>query len=136
MKRNFLLLFAALCLSAIVASPLSATTYPLPETGSRLVGSNKQHYVQRDGRSLESIATEYDVGLLALMQANPGVDPFLPAPGMTLIIPQQILLPDVPREGIIVNLSEMRLYFFPKTRIRCMCTPWVLARLTMTPLRQ
>ena len=116
MKRNIILLFTALCFSGIAASPLSATTYIVPETGSRLIGSNVQHYVQRDGRSLESIATEYDVGLLALMQANPSVDPFLPAPGMTLIIPQQILLPDVPREGIIVNLSEMRLYFFPKNQ--------------------
>ncbi len=43
--------------------------------GSRLVGENKFHVVEDDGGSLEAIAKKYNVGFLALLQANPGIDP-------------------------------------------------------------
>ena len=48
------------------------------------------------------------------MEANPGVDPYLPRPGSTLIVPHQLILPDTPRQGIVINSAEMRLYYYPK----------------------
>ena len=36
-----------------------------------------------------------------------------PAPGTVITIPSQMLLPDTEREGIVVNLAELRLYFYP-----------------------
>lgn len=103
---------AALSLSCLISGSVQAMTYALPETGSRLIGENTEYVVQNDGRSLESISAQYNVGLLAMLQANPGVDPFLPAPGSALKIPHQMLLPDAPHEGIVVNLSELRLYHY------------------------
>lgn len=91
-----------------------AKEYPLPPEGSRLVGEMTTYIVPDDSRSLESIAAEYEVGLIALMSANPGVDPLLPKAGSELIIPSQVLLPDETRTGIIINLSELRLYYYPK----------------------
>lgn len=46
------------------------------------------------------------------MAANKGVDPFLPAENYVLTIPTRIILPDVPRKGIVINLAELRLYYF------------------------
>ncbi|WP_438437298.1 L,D-transpeptidase LdtC [Kluyvera sichuanensis] len=102
-----------LLLVASVALPASANSWPLPPPGSRLVGENRFHVVENNGGSLESIAKKYNVGFLALLQANPGVDPYVPRAGSVLTIPLQTLLPDVPREGIVLNLAELRLYYYP-----------------------
>jgi L,D-transpeptidase YcfS len=48
---------------------------------------------QNNGGSLEAIAKKYNVGFLALLQANPGVDPYVPRAGSVLTIPLQTLLP-------------------------------------------
>ncbi|WP_219366242.1 L,D-transpeptidase family protein, partial [Enterobacter chuandaensis] len=58
-------------------------------------------------------AAQYGQGLSNLLEANPGVDPFLPKAGTRLVIPQQLILPDTVREGIVVNVAEMRLYYYP-----------------------
>lgn len=76
-----------------------------------MVGRTQYHQVE-SGESLADIAKQYDVGFLTLMAANKGVDPFLPAEDLVLTIPTQIILPQVPREGIVINLAELRLYYF------------------------
>ncbi|RPH23672.1 LysM peptidoglycan-binding domain-containing protein [Buttiauxella warmboldiae] len=90
-----------------------ANSYPLPPEGSRLIGQNFFHVVADDGGSLEALAKQYNVGFLALLQANPGVDPYVPRAGSVLTIPGQMLLPDGPRQGLVVNLAELRLYYYP-----------------------
>lgn len=62
--------------------------------------------------TLPEIAIRYDLGFVELRAANPGVDAFLPGEGTFLILPTMHLLPDAPQEGIVVNLTEMRLYYF------------------------
>lgn len=102
----------ALTATIMLALPAQANTWPLPPPGSRLVGENKFHVVEDDGGSLEAIAKKYNVGFLALLQANPGIDPYVPRAGSVLTIPLQTLLPDAPREGIVINLAELRLYYY------------------------
>ena len=82
-------------LVAALALPARANTWPLPPPGSRLVGQNQFHVVQDDGGSLEAIAKKYNVGFLALLQANPGVDPYVPRAGSVLTIPLQTLRADI-----------------------------------------
>lgn len=104
-------------LCALLLTPaVDAKEYVLPADNSRLIGELTSYTVPNDGRSLEAIAAHYEVGLLAMLSANPGVDPLLPKAGTKLIIPTLMLLPDEPRKGIIVNLSEMRLYYYPEGR--------------------
>lgn len=114
-QRRFTRWAMGIALAATVAwsLPVSANTWQLPTKGSRLVGENRYHVVENDGGSLEAIAKKYNVGFLALLQANPGVDPYVPRAGSVLTIPLQTLLPDVPREGIVINLAELRLYYYP-----------------------
>ncbi|MCW8331709.1 L,D-transpeptidase family protein [Photobacterium sp. SDRW27] len=92
---------------------VNAIEYQRPAADSKLVGIMEYYQVNK-GESLADIANKYDVGFLALMEANKGVDPFLPTPGTLLTIPTQLILPDVKHEGIVINLAELRLYYFPE----------------------
>ncbi|MGL4517598.1 MAG: L,D-transpeptidase family protein, partial [Shewanella sp.] len=86
----------------------------LPPSSSRLIGENHYYTVPEGKHTLEDIAAQFQLGLSNLMEANPGVDPFLPRPGSKLLIPHQLILPKAPREGIVINVAEMRLYYYPK----------------------
>ncbi|WP_340608816.1 L,D-transpeptidase family protein [Xenorhabdus bharatensis] len=97
-----------------IANMAYAVEYPLPPANSSLIGENSIYIVPHDGLPLEAIAAKYQIGLLAMLEANPGVDPYLPKPGTKLVIPSQMLLPNTPRQGIVINLAEMRLYYYPK----------------------
>ena len=93
----------------------SAVTYPLPTDGSRLVGENQVVTIpEGNNLPLEDFAAQYQMGLSNMLEANPGVDPYLPKGGTILNIPQQLILPDTPHEGIVINSAEMRLYYYPK----------------------
>ncbi|MCU7782301.1 L,D-transpeptidase family protein [Lelliottia amnigena] len=128
--------FFALAAAVAIALPARANTWPLPPAGSRLVGENKFHVVENDGGSLEAIAKKYNVGFLALLQANPGVDPYVPRAGSVLTIPLQTLLPDAPREGLVINLAELRLYYYPPGKKEVTVYPIGIGQLggdTLTP---
>jgi len=99
--------------ASLASFQAAANSYPLPPEGSRLIGKNIFHVVADDGGSLEAIAKKYNVGFLALLQANPGVDPYVPRAGSVLTIPRQMLLPDAPRQGLVMNLTELRVYYYP-----------------------
>lgn len=60
------------------------------------------------------IARAYDLGFDELVQANPGVDPWLPGAGTPVILPTQFILPDAPRDGIVLNVGTKRIFYFPK----------------------
>lgn len=126
----------ALLATVALALPAQANTWPLPPAGSRLVGENRFHVVENDGGSLEAIAKKYNVGFLALLQANTGVDPYVPRAGSVLTIPLQTLLPDAPREGIVINLAELRLYYYPPGKNEVTVYPIGIGQLggdTLTP---
>ncbi|CFQ38423.1 L,D-transpeptidase family protein [Yersinia aleksiciae] len=124
MKRALTLigmLFATCVAGSITAA--NATEYPLPPANSRLIGENTTYVVPNDGRPLEAIAADYKIGLLGMLEANPDADPYLPLPGSVLTIPTQMLLPDTPREGIVINLAELRLYYYPKGQSKVIVYP-------------
>jgi len=62
--------------------------------------------------TLIDLAPELGVGYVELVAANPGIDPWLPPAGTRLVVPEARLLPSGPREGIVVNLADLRLYYF------------------------
>lgn len=127
---------AALAVAVVMVLPARANTWLLPPAGSRVVGQNQFHVVQNNGGSLEAIAKRYNVGFLALLQANPGVDPYVPRAGSVLTIPLQTLLPDAPREGLVINLAELRLYYYPPGKNEVTVYPIGIGQLggdTITP---
>lgn len=66
--------------------------------------------------TLSDIARRFNLGLEEILNANPTVDPWLPGEGTPIVIPTEFVLPDAPREGIVINLAAMRLFYFPKTK--------------------
>ncbi|MGQ9427000.1 L,D-transpeptidase family protein [Gilvimarinus sp. F26214L] len=86
----------------------AAASYPL---GNPLVGQASIAVVGADD-TLMDIARLYGVGHHAIRRANPDLDPWLPGEGSEVVIPSLHLLPDAPREGLVLNRSEMRLYYF------------------------
>lgn len=64
------------------------------------------------GDTLPDIARHFSVGLNAISAANPEVDIWVPEAGERVMLPLSFILPDAPREGIVVNLATMRLFQF------------------------
>jgi L,D-transpeptidase ErfK/SrfK len=79
---------------------------------SNIIG-RVEHYTVKKGESLIEIAPKFDLGYNEISEANPDIDPFIPPAGMPVQIPTMRIIPDVPeRDGIVINISEMRLYYF------------------------
>ncbi len=81
-------------------------------------------YTVKDDESLYEIGRSYKTGYNGITAANPGIDPFVPGNGTRLVLPTSWILPDAPQDkGIVINISEMRLYyFFQKRGIRKVIT--------------
>jgi L,D-transpeptidase ErfK/SrfK len=94
------------------SAPAWGTTYRLPPSGDEVVGEISATTVSA-GATLIDIARDYDLGYNELVEANPGLDPWLPPTGAEVILPTQYVLPNAPRQGIVVNVAEMRLYYYP-----------------------
>ena len=90
-----------------------AVDYPLPPAGSRLIGQNQTYTIQEGDNKLQSIARRFNTAAQLILETNNTIAPVNPAPGTVITIPSQMLLPDTEREGIVVNLAELRLYFYP-----------------------
>lgn len=100
---------------AIATILLTAGLMGLPDGPGRAEGDfigRMESYRTRYEDTFHEIARRFDLGYVELVAANPGIDPWLPGEGTELILPTAHLLPDAPREGIVINLAEMRLYYF------------------------
>lgn len=71
------------------------------------------YYQVKNGDNLYDIARRHDLGIVELLTANPGVDPQAPKAGTELTLTTEHILPPV-RQGIVLNLSEFRLFYFTK----------------------
>lgn len=67
--------------------------------------------------TLLDLARQYRLGYVEMVAANPGTDPWVPGEGTDVVLPTIHLMPnlnDAEPEGIIINLADMRLYYFHK----------------------
>lgn len=62
--------------------------------------------------TLIHLARNNEFGFVELRAANPTLDPWIPGAGARIILPKQHILPEAPRKGIVINLAEMRIYYF------------------------
>jgi L,D-transpeptidase ErfK/SrfK len=99
-----------LCLG-MAASPLRAEVFNMPAPGVDMIGAiqyTKANYED----TLIDIAREFSLGQDEIVMANPTVDRWLPGQGKEVLVPRQFILPDASRNGIVLNIPEMRLYYF------------------------
>ena len=112
MRRLYLIIIIALLLTTLLRANSLAHTFALSKDTS-IIGSLKYHIVKK-GESLIELARHYNLGYNEMIAANFDIDPFVPPEGSRIVIPTFWILPDVPSnfQGILINLSEMRLYYF------------------------
>jgi len=91
---------------------LGLAAWVLPASAVRAETNIVSTYVTDHDDTLLDVARKFDLGFVELVAANPGVDPWLPGEGVTLVLPTAHILPDAPRRGLVVNLTEMRLYYY------------------------
>ncbi|MVW87888.1 L,D-transpeptidase family protein [Pseudomonas sp. PB101] len=96
-----------------VAGPVAALELPLPPPGEDIIGQVQVIKAKYED-TFADLGTTYDLGYTEMVAANPGVDAWLPGAGTEIILPTRFILPPGPREGIVINLAEYRLYYYPK----------------------
>src|SRR6266403_6375031 len=92
-------------------TPSATDRFPV-EPGNDIVGLVQKTVVGKED-TLPDIARRFDVGYEEMITANPGVDPWLPGAGREVIVPTQFILPTAPHEGVVVNVAQMRIFYYP-----------------------
>ena len=90
-----------------------AATFELPPAEFDLFGA-VQFVEAAQEETLLDIARRHDIGQEEILRANPAVDRWLPGAGARVVLPSRYVLPNAPHRGLILNLPEMRLYYFPE----------------------
>ncbi|HEY0940790.1 MAG TPA: L,D-transpeptidase family protein [Steroidobacter sp.] len=96
-----------------IEAPLATHKFRFDPKTDEVVGEVQITHVQGED-TLPDIARRFNVGYEELLRANPGVDPWLPGVGRAIVVPTQFVLPKGPRDGLVVNLAQLRVFYFPK----------------------
>lgn len=112
MVHRYMLRMLALTACVTVAATAAAEQFALPADGSDVFGEMRTARTDEKDTLLD-VARRHGLGYEEITNANPGVDAWLPGAGTDVLVPKRRLLPRAPREGIVVNLPEHRLYWFP-----------------------
>ena len=110
--RKYFPLILSICAQVTVSY---ADTFTLPPADVELVGSLTTTRVQKNENLLE-IARRFDIGQNEIKLANPGLNRWSPPEGAEVLLPKRFILPEAPYRGIVLNIPEMRMYYFPKPR--------------------
>jgi L,D-transpeptidase ErfK/SrfK len=98
-------------LGALAIKTSHASTFSLPSEGN--VIGEPQHVVMKRGETLLQMAQRYDIGTTEITKANPGIGlQSRYSRNVTVNIPSQYVLPEGPREGLVLNLADLRIYYF------------------------
>jgi L,D-transpeptidase ErfK/SrfK len=109
--------FGALAVSLALGAipPADATVYTLKNKDDAVFGEDQTVTTVYED-TLYDLAAKYSLGSEEIIRVNPGIDPWVPGAGKQVIIPGRHILPPGPHEGIVVNLPEHRLYYYPKPK--------------------
>lgn len=110
--------FRSLILSLLVvfcAELAQGETFPLPQGYDTVVGGVRYAEV-RAGETLVDIAREFNLGYDQIVRANPGVNRWVPDEGAKILLPHHYILVGSVRRGIVLNIAELRLYYYPQVQ--------------------
>ena len=110
MNRMLAFLFAL-----FAAHAAHAEIYELPPAGYDVIGAVST-ITAREEDTLIDIARRHGLGYQDIVRANPDVNVWVPGEGTKVVLPTQFVLPSGPRKGVILNLAEYRLYYFPEAK--------------------
>ena len=112
-RRNFCHLAASAAALAVAPVIPRAKAVAAKKTAAypAVVGA-QQIYTTKYEDSLVDLARKFGLGYTEIVSANPGIDPWVPGADKNIVLPTAHLLPDGPREGILINLADQRMYLF------------------------
>lgn len=90
----------------LITLPLNAHAYDKDYFGEQV------EYRANFEDTLIHLARHNELGFVELRTANPKLDAWIPGEGAEIILPKRHLLPDAPRKGLVINLPEMRIFYF------------------------
>ena len=111
MTRALVLLWVAM----LCANVARAEIYELPPAGYDVIGAVST-ITARHEDTLVDIARRHGLGYEDIVRANPDVNVWVPGEGTEVLLPTRFVLPPGPRQGVVLNLAEYRLYYFPESR--------------------
>ena len=103
------------CIAALLPSVVLAEVYQLPPAGDDVIGAVTEIRSRADDTLLD-IARRHGLGYEDIVRANPDVDTWLPGENSVVVLPTRFVLPSGPRRGVILNLAEYRMYYFPEPK--------------------
>lgn len=111
MKRDSSSIYTALA-SEPRRAPIDANIFTLTSTDQSVIGE-AQVVFTTDTDTLSGLARTYGLGYDDIVAANPGIDPWLPGASIPVLLPTQFVLPNVPKQGVVLNIATKRLFYFP-----------------------
>ena len=113
-KKGLICLFF---ITIVISFPVRATSYVLPDIPDDNVifdlADGHLYATAREEDTLLDVARRYDIGQNEILLLNKDVDRWIPGAGTQVRLPNFRILPETPRSGLILNLPEFRLYYFP-----------------------
>ena len=97
-----------------IHEPVATHVFRLDAAEDEVVGELQVTKVQGED-TLPDIARRFNLGYEEIARANPGVDPWVPGEGREIVLPTQFVLP-AQREGLVINLAQLRVFYFPKVK--------------------
>jgi L,D-transpeptidase ErfK/SrfK len=111
-KQKLASFFLSFLVLGLYPTLSSALTFPL-SPNENVVGAIQEAF-SLSGETLSDVGRRFDIGYYEMLEANPNVSPDSElSSGTRLVIPSRYVLPPTPREGIVINLAELRLYYYP-----------------------
>ena len=98
-----------------IHDPVATHLFTLDSADDEVVGELQVTKVMGED-TLPDIARRFNLGYEEIARANPGVDAWVPGEGREIVLPTQSVLPDAPREGLVINLAQLRVFYFPKVK--------------------
>jgi L,D-transpeptidase ErfK/SrfK len=98
-----------------IHEPVATHLFQIGSPGDAVVGELQVTKVMGED-TLPDIARRFNLGYEEIARANPGVDPWVPGEGREIVLPTQFVLPAAPREGLVINLAQLRVFYFPKVK--------------------
>jgi L,D-transpeptidase ErfK/SrfK len=115
---SFLMLSIGNIYAATYNLPMGGDTVvaDYPNEDSHLITVTREDFPEVEASlpiTLLDVAKRYHLGQEEIVRLNPAVDRWLVKPGEMVRIPNKRILPDTPRNGVTLNISEFRMYYYP-----------------------
>tara|TARA_R110002096_G_scaffold5863_18_gene27048 strand:+ start:427 stop:1539 length:1113 start_codon:yes stop_codon:yes gene_type:complete len=91
-------------------APLGTRYFAAVAPTAEVLGTTQVLFARHEN-TFSELARRHNLGYQELRDANPAVDPWLPGAGSPVFLPTMSVMPDAPRDGIVINLPSMRLLY-------------------------